>query len=296
MNFPLRWPKAAIIIVAAIACGFARAQEPSESMNLWADKPPGFVEGAGEEITGRNGYIEKVSVPAISVFLPAKEKSTGMALIVCPGGSYRLLNWNVHVLNVAQYFNSKGIAVIGLKYRTSPPYMVNKNDRGIPLRDLQRAVRVVRSNASKWNINPHRIGVLGYSAGANLVMTLASAFNEGDAKSGDPVERLSCRPDFVVACSVWHFHETASPFAFPQNAPPVFMVHATDDRVAPIELPYAIKKQLEDLGVPVHLEVYNEGGHGVGHLSPQRVQQNYPPAKWPEEFLKWIASLDPAME
>lgn len=280
----LLWPAMAM-------AAFVRAQEAPPPVPLWPDKPPGFVENAPAETADKNGTVENVSIPAITVYLPPKDRSTGLALVVCPGGSYRLLGWAAHVALTAQYFNPRGIAVIGLKYRTSPPNKISPGDRNIPLTDLKRALRTVRFRAGEWNIDPHKIGVAGYSAGANLALTLAGGFDEGDSGSHDPIERLGCRPDFVVACSAWHWRQKTSPFTFPQNTPPLFLVHAADDAIAPVELPYAIKGQLEGLGVPVHLEVYNEGGHSVAHLVPRRIEQNIPASKWPERMMEWLDGL-----
>lgn len=285
---PRGWKLPVAFLCPIMAAGFACAQAEPAPLPLWTGHPPEFVEGAPAETVDKNGNIANVSNPAITVYLPPKDRSTGMALIVCPGGSYRLLGWAAHVAATARYFNPRGIAVVGLKYRTNPPNKISPENRNIPLMDVKRAVRTVRSHAAEWNIDPHKIGVLGYSAGANLAMTLASQFDGGDSRSDDPVERLDCRPDFVVSCSTWHWRQKTSPFIFPKNTPPAFLIHAADDRVAPIELPYAIKAQLESLGVPVHMEAYPEGGHGVGHLIPQLIERNYPPTKWPERLLEWL--------
>jgi len=242
-----------------------------------------------------NSHIEKVSTPSIAVYLPPKASSTGVALIICPGGGYRALDWKTHVEYAAQYFLPRGIAVIGLKYRLNPPNPILRDDRSVPILDVERAVRTVRSHAAEWNIDPHKIGVVGYSAGANLTMTLLCNFDAGDPSSPDPIERQSSRPDFAVGCATWHWREKESPFTFPKDSPPVFLVHATNDGVpggAPIELPKAIQKQLEGLGVPVHLEIYDEGAHGVANLIPQRVKAGFPGSKWPEALMEWLSGLD----
>jgi len=276
------------VLGAGVLVGGEEAPSP---VLLWPDKLPGFVENAPAENTTANGHIDNVSIPSITAYLPPEGKGNGTAIIICPGGSYRLLDWNTHVLATSQVFNAKGIAVIGLKYRTNPPNKIYSENRGIPLMDVQRAVRTVRSRAAEWKIDPARVGVLGYSAGANLAVTSAEQFDEGKSGAEDPVERLSCRPDFVVACSVWHWKQTASPFQFSKNTPPLFMVHAADDKIAPVELPQAIKAQLEALGVPVQLEVYDKGGHGVGHLSSRWVAQGLPPDNWSVKFLAWLGGL-----
>lgn len=265
-------------------------------ISLWPNAPPRFVADAPAEEIDENARIRSVSVPTISVYLPPKEKATGRAIIVCPGGGYGALDWKTHVVYAADHFVPKGIAVIGLKYRTRPPHAgTNQNIQEIALLDAQRAVRFVRHRAEEWNIDPAKLGVVGYSAGANLAMNIATRFDLGKKEDADPVERQSCRPDFVVGLATWHWREKTSPFEFTAAAPPVFLVHATDDGItggAPIELPRAIEANLQRLGVPVRLEIFDEGAHGVGNLIPQRVRNGYPPAKWPELMLKWLESVE----
>jgi acetyl esterase/lipase len=262
---------------------------------LWPGKPPKFLDDAPAEIVEANGSIRMVSIPALTAYLPARGKGTGLAIIVCAGGGYGALGWKTHVVYAADYFVPKGVAVIGLKYRLRPPYRVsNAGIQEITLLDAQRAVRLVRSKAKEWHIDPRKIGIAGYSAGANLAMNLAANFDAGDQQSPDPVERQSSRPDFAVGLATWHWRQKESPFKFRKDTPPMFLVHATNDGIrggAPIEMPRAIKADLEKLGVPVHMEEFDQGAHGVGNLIPQRVKSGFPPAKWPDLLLKWLATL-----
>lgn len=292
MNLP---QPGALILAAFLLSGLPLAAQDfiSPPTLLWKDKPPRMVENAPPENINDKGHVEKVSIPSLTVYPGAKEKSTGLALIICPGGGYSILDWPNHVKSLALYMQPRGITVIALKYRTSPPNTITPDNRDIPLLDAQRAVRVARFHAKEWNIDPHKIGVVGYSAGANLAVTLDSRFDGGDPKATDPIDRISCRPDFVVGCSVWHWSKKESPFTFQKDSPPLFLVHAADDKGAPIDLPCAIKKQLEALGVPVYLDQYEKGGHGVAHLVPARVAQGYPPTQWPEHLLAWLATLHP---
>lgn len=261
---------------------------------LWPDKPPKFVENAPPETVDEHARIQMISAPTITPYLPPKDTSTGMAIIVCPGGGYGSMDWKTHVVYAAQVFNAKGVAVIGLKYRTRPPHMVdNAGIQEIALLDAERAVRLTRHHTEEWNLDPDKIGVAGYSAGANLAMNLAANFTAGAPNAADPIERESSRPDFVVGLATWHWRKKESPFTFRSDTPPVFLVHATNDGIkggAPIELPYAIKADLERLRVPVHIEVFDQGAHGVGNLIPQRVKHGFPPAKWPDLLLKWLES------
>lgn len=298
-------------LISAIltCCGFlceARADEtpvgslPGERapspLPLWPDGAvPQAVAPASGGTVDRAGRITAVSVPALGVYLPPEEKRTGLALIVCPGGGYRSLDWITHVTHAAAALNPKGIAVIGLRYRTCPPIgLPRENVQSVTLLDAQRAVRLVRSRAAGWGIDPHRIGVVGYSAGANLTMNLACHFDPGSPSATDLVERVSCRPDFVAGIATWHWREKESPFTFRQDAPPTFLVHATNDGItggAPIELPKAIQRQLEALGVPVQLKLFEEGAHGVGNLIPQRVKSGFPGASWPDLLVAWLDGL-----
>ena len=110
----------------------------------------------------------------------------------------------------------------------------------------------------------------------------------GQPQAADPVERQSCRPDFAVGLGTWHWRKPENPFKFPTNAPPVYLVHATTDK--PVEIAQNIVADLKRLGVPARLDLFEEGGHGVGNLIPQRVKHGFPPAKWPELLLEWLAT------
>jgi acetyl esterase/lipase len=262
---------------------------------LWPDKPPCFAENAPAETVSSKASLKLVSVPTITVYLPPKEKNTGRALLVCAGGGYGGLDWRTHVVYAARVFNPLGVAVIGLKYRTRPPNgTANEDIQAIALLDAKRAMRTLRHRAAEWRLDPRQIGVAGYSAGGNLAMNLAADNDAGDLKAKDEIERQSSRPDFAVGLATWHWRQKTSPFKFTKDAPPVFLVHATNDGItggAPIELPRAIKSDLEKLGVPVRMEVFDEGGHGVGNLIPQRVEHGFPPAKWPQLLLQWLDTL-----
>jgi len=262
---------------------------------LWPDKPPRFTENAQVETVSAKASLKLVSVPTITVYLPPKEKNTGRALLVCAGGGYGGLDWRTHVVYAARVFNPLGVAVVGLKYRTRPPNgAANEDIQAIALLDAKRAMRTLRHRAAEWRLDPRQIGVAGYSAGGNLAMNLAANNDAGDPKAKDEIERQSSRPDFAVGLATWHWRQKTSPFKFTKDAPPVFLVHATNDGItggAPIELPRAIKSDLEKLGVPVRMEVFDEGGHGVGNLIPQRVEHGFPPAKWPQLLLQWLDTL-----
>lgn len=273
-----------------------------EPILLWLEHLPRAIDNPPPEVVTPEGRIRVISTPTISVYLPPKGKAPCLAMIMCPGGGYGGADWVTHVVGSATCLVPEGIAVIGLKYRTCNPYPVSRDIQQIALLDAQRAVRLVRSRSDEWNIDPQQIGVAGYSAGANLAMLLAGNFDEGNFQSPDPIERVSCRPDFVVGCATWHWREKKSPFTFRKDSPPTFLVHATNDGLpredgriggAPIQLPEEIKQQLEQLGVPVQMAVFDEGGHGVGNLIPARYKNGFPGAQWPKLVRRWLGELPP---
>ncbi len=283
-----------ILLLVSLSTASLHADAP---LPLWPDKPPQFLANAPAEIQEERGTIRNVTSPAITLFLPPADQRNGMSIIICAGGGYGALDWKTHVEYAAAVFNPKGVTVIGLKYRLRPPHKLdNAGIQALTLLDAKRAMRLVRHRAVEWGIDPKRIGIAGYSAGGNLSMNLAANFDAGDPNAVDPVERVSSRPDFAVGLATWHWRRKESPFVFKMDTPPVFLVHATNDGIsggAPIELPRAIKADLEKLGVPVKMHEFDEGAHGVGNLIPQRVKNGFPPAKWPELLLEWLKNMPP---
>lgn len=267
----------------------------AQTIPLWPDKPPQFLTDAPAETTDERGTVRNVTIPSLVPFPAPAEKRTGMAIIVCAGGGYGGLDWKTHVEYAAQVFNPLGVTIIGLKYRLRPPHKLdNAGIQALTLLDAKRAVRLVRHRAAEWGIDPHQIGIAGYSAGANLTMNLAANSDPGNAQADDPIERESSRTDFAVGCATWHWRQKESPFKFTKDTPPVYLVHATNDGInggAPIELPRQIKADLTALGVPVRMDEFAEGAHGVGNLIPQRVAHGFPPARWPQLLLNWLEQL-----
>lgn len=262
-----------------------------EPLQLWSGRPPQFIENAAPEVIKDNQTIQSVSVPTITPYLPLKENRNGMALVVYAGGGYGGHAWKTHVVYAAQVLNPMGIAVIGLKYRTRPPHKLdNAGIQALTLLDAKRAMRLVRHRAAEWDLDSAKIGVAGYSAGANLAMNLAANFDLGDASATDPIERLSSRPDFAVGIGTWHWRKPENPFVFKANSPPVFLVHATTDK--PVEIATNIITDLKKLGVPARLDLHEQGGHGVGNLIPTRVKHDFPGAQWPKALIEWLGTLE----
>src|SRR5262249_12956478 len=143
-------------------------------------------------------WVRNIHNPSITVFLPPKEKATGAAVVICPGGGHRLLVFNAEGVEAARYLNSIGVAAVALTYRLGreqgSPYKIEKHAR----EDGMRAMKLVRSRAREWNIDPARVGIMGFSAGGEVASMVAFDPGEGDPKAADPVDRLSSRPDFLV--------------------------------------------------------------------------------------------------
>jgi acetyl esterase/lipase len=196
---------------------------------------------------------------------------------------------------VAKFFNEHGITVFGLKYRTKPP---SQDVAADALADGQRAMRIVRSRAAEWKIDPNRIGILGYSAGANLALNLASHFDAGkpvnispvnsSSDGVDPLDRVSCLPDFAVMLSTWPNARTLDAFPLRPDSPPTFIAIAKDDRTAPPPFTAQIKARLDELKVENHLFESETGGHGAFHLDAQNAER----AKlWTPRLLEWLTKI-----
>lgn len=263
--------------------GFVKP-EPTEVIRLWPGDAPGLVSG-GKSESFENERYRNVSSPQLFVYLPAKEKARGTALIIAPGGGYAHLAMCLHVENVVKLLNDRGIAVFGLKYRT---LYGNNNVAEDALADGKRAVRIVRSRAAQWAIDPRRIGVQGYSAGGHLALNLACRFDEGHPGSADPIERFASRPDFVVLMCPWPYKQSLDDFPLGKRSPPAFIASAKDDKTAPFAFAAAIDRRLLGLGVREMLFSPETGGHGAFHVGMVEGLG----ARWPEALLGWLEGID----
>jgi acetyl esterase/lipase len=273
-------------------------------VELWPGKAPGDLGIKGEETTkivqsplvGPTRLITNVSKPSISVYLPPKERNTGTAMLICPGGGYWDLYWELEGEEVVAWLNAQGIAGIILKYRVPRrPGDVKGEPAPGPLIDAQRAVSLVRSRASEWGLNPNRIGMVGFSAGGHLVLATATRFSERKYDPIDAVDQVSCRPDFGVMCYSGYLKakdkdEPHPALLIPKDTPPIFLAHATDDSEkvgGSIPENSAIAfMALKRAGVPVELHIFASGNHDFG------VRQNDKLASgWMSLCLRWLQSF-----
>jgi acetyl esterase/lipase len=245
--------------------------------------------------------VDRVSRPTMTVYSP-RETNTGVAVIVFPGGGYNELAIDLEGTEVCDWLTSRGITGILLKYRV--PGSEGFADSGyrrsgayprspIALEDAQRTVGLVRIHAAEWQVDPRKIGVLGFSAGGHLVAAISTHFDRRLYPEVDAADQESCRPDFAVALYPGHMLENATnefelnpylPVA--TNTPPTFLVQAEDDPVDTVTNSLAYYMALEQAGVPVEMHLYARGGHGFGLR-----RTNLPVTGWPQLFETWLRTI-----
>jgi acetyl esterase/lipase len=284
------------------AAGVAQAADADEPLvlDVWPGKVPGdYGAIAAErfrapwsEASKGTKWLTNVTKPTITVFRPAEGKNNGAAMLICPGGGYWNLAWDLEGEEVAAWLNSIGMTGIVLKYRVPrrPGQPTDVPPPG-PLQDSQRALSLVRSNAKEWGIDPGRIGMIGFSAGGHLTAATATRFDKRTYDPIDVVDTLSCRPDFAVLLYPGYLviNQTIvlSPtIQIPAGAPPFFLVHCGDDDVSEVEHSVMMYHGLLRAGVPAELHVYTAGGHGLGVRKTDR-----PSSAWPQRCAEWLKGL-----
>jgi acetyl esterase/lipase len=256
------------------------------TIDLYPQVIPNSKPSANEEITEHDGILKvsKITKPTLTIFLASKEIANGTAVIVYPGGGYWINAIGHEGIDIAKKFNEMGITAFVLKYRIPNDATMEKKEIG-PLQDAQQAIKIVRERATEWNINPNRIGIMGFSAGGHLASTAGTHFN----KSFIPNEaKINLRPDFMILIypvisfqdSIGHLgsreqligkHPSKDQINYFSNelqitkeTPPTFLVHATDDDVVKVENSLTFYSNLVKSKVPAELHVYQRGGHGFG--------------------------------
>jgi len=232
--------------------------------------------------------LTNVSNPTITLYSPSG-KSGGAAVVVFPGGAYRVLAIDLEGTEVCDWLTSIGVACVLLKYRVPDSGPLPKSSAA--LEDAQRAVGMVRAHAAEWQIDPRRVGVLGFSAGAHLAAALSTHFEQRIYKSVDDADQMSCRPDFAVLVYPGYLALSEQNFAanpeihITDKTPPTFIVQTEDDPVH-VENSTVYFLELKQAKVPVEMHLYAQGGHGYGLRRTE-----LPVTAWPELVEKWMRTI-----
>ncbi len=294
-----------VTLIALAATPLAAVAQPAppaapQVLALWPEGVPGAVANATPE-TLADGRLSNVHVPTLTVYPAPPDRANGTAVVVCPGGAYAILAVDKEGTAVARWLNGLGVTAFVLKYR------LKEYGHPAPLRDVLRAVRMVRSDAAKWKIDPARIGVMGFSAGGHLASSAGTLFDAPEGRTGAAIDVVSARPDFLVL--VYPVITLKPPFYHAGSrvnllgkdpapelvdhlctdqqvtsaTPPAFLVHGGTDTAVPVENSVAFYSALRRAGVPAELHVYQEGPHGFG-LNP-----GYGPiSDWPARCAEWM--------
>ncbi len=241
------------------------------------------------EVTEQTRLITDVTQPTLTICHPPKEKDTGAAIIICPGGGYWDLYWQLEGEEVAEWLNSIGVTGVILKYRV-PRHTDEPKDLPArrPLQDAQRAVSLVRGRAAAWGIDPRRIGMVGFSAGGHLAIATATSFDQRAYKARDDIDQISCRPDFAILVYPGYLKmkdkdELAPGLRIPAGTPPVFLAHGGADLISPPEHSVLMYLALKRAGIPAELHVYAATAHDFGVRHSEK-----PCSQWTAACAKWM--------
>jgi acetyl esterase/lipase len=245
--------------------------------------------------------VENVSQPTMTVYSP-KETNIGLAVVVFPGGGYNLLAVDLEGTEICDWLNSRGITGVLLKYRAPTPKVGRYRESLQALQDAQRTLSLVRFHAHEWRIDPHKIGVIGFSAGGHLVAATSTHFRKRSYPPVDAADQVTSRPDFAIALypghlSPWYPDEPKSwantkelglnpNVVVTTNTPPTFLLQAQNDPVDDVRNSMAYSLALRNARVPVELHLYAEGGHGFG-LRPTKS----PITGWPHLVEEWLRTV-----
>ncbi|MCX6903649.1 MAG: alpha/beta hydrolase [Verrucomicrobia bacterium] len=271
-----------------------------EPIPLWPQGAPGEKGDVGEEkdtskpnsglVAGQPVIrLGNVSKPAITFYPAPREKNTGAAVVVCPGGGYSILALDLEGTEVAQWLNSIGVNALLLKYRV--PARKDRPRYEAPLQDAQRALSLARQHAQDWGLDPKRLGIMGFSAGAHLSAVTSCNSEKRAYESADAADQLSCRPDFVMLIYPAYLtlqkegDKIVPELPITSNTPPTFLIQTQDDGVR-VESSLFYYLALKSAKVPVEMHLYPSGGHGYG-LRPSK----HVVTTWPQRAKQWMRGL-----
>jgi acetyl esterase/lipase len=227
--------------------------------------------------------VKSVHNPSITVYLPPKEKATGAAVVICPGGGHRLLVYNAEGRDAAQYLNSIGVATFVLKYRLFRQDSSYSLEKDVKM-DAYRAMRLVRSRAKEWGVDTGRVGMLGFSAGGEVVALVAYSPGIGNPRAPDPIDRLNGKPNFQMLV---YPGPLGIPAVVPQDAPPAFLIAANDDECCAVPIVQLLERYRE-AKVPVEAHILSGGSHGFNMGDRSQLQAV---KTWPQRMADWMSDM-----
>lgn len=269
-----------LVVFAARAIWCSQPEEP-QVISLWPNGAPGFEQRRNEAEVAKDYWIRNIHDPSITVFAAPKEKASGTAVLVCPGGGHRELVFQAEGVEPARYLNGLGVTAFVLKYRLgreqNSPYSVQIH----PREDAQRAIRLIRSRAAEWNVGTNRIGALGFSAGGEVVSMLAYSPTEGERNAADPIDRIDCSLNFQI---VVYPGPLGIPETLPSNAPPAFFLVANDDK-GHVEPVVALLEKYRRIQRSVEVHILARGGHGFNMGARSKLASV---KDWPHRMADWL--------
>jgi len=236
-------------------------------------------------------YVDRVSRPTMTIYSPVG-RNTGAAVVVFPGGGYNVLAIDLEGTEACDWLTSRGITCVLLKYRVPCVKTGPYRDCLTALQDAQRTIGLVRFQAAKWHIDPHKIGVLGFSAGGHMVVTTSTHFEKRLYSAVDAADKESCRPDFAIALYPGHLAVPERNFALnpdirvTSRTSPTVLIQAEDDPVDPVENSIVYHSALRKAGVPVEMHLYVKGGHAFGLR-----RTSFPITAWPAVAESWLRTI-----
>ena len=298
-----------ILLVLGLSAASLQSMAQTEIIDLWPKgKVPNFKTSSVEEksVTDANGIlrISGVTVPTITAYIAPKEKATGAAVMICPGGGYGILAASHEGSDFAKWFNERGISAFVLKYRL-PNEKAMMHQHEVPLMDAMQAMKLIRQHAGKWNIDLNKIGVMGFSAGGHLAATLSTHYNMGEKASEEAKPNFSMLIYPVISLSPELAHGGSrdnllgpekseelikyysNEMQVSAKTPPAFLVHAMDDGAVPVENSIEYYLALKKLKIPAEMHLYPVGGHGYGF----RTEGKGSLANWPAAMEGWLKAM-----
>jgi acetyl esterase/lipase len=275
------------IAIFLIMCSLTSFSQKKEMINLWPGKVPGELKEKQPPVIDTSNKdkivrFDEVTNPTLEVYLPDPRLRNGSSVIVCPGGGYQILAYDLEGTEIAVWLNKLGYTAFVLQYRIP-------NKREGALQDAQRAIRIVKGNSQKWNITPENIGIMGFSAGGSLSARTSTNFNKKTYVPVDKFDSLSCRPSFTMLIYPAYLDQgpnlTLTPeLELSKDVPPIFIFQTADDPYGNSALVMA--DALRNAKLPVELHLLSSGGHGYG-LRPGKIAAE----TWPVLAEKWLKSV-----